>query len=113
MNVVEIDRVTKTYRGQPALQDVSLTIGAGEIFALLGPNGAGKTTLLRILTGILLPDSGSVRILGASGIDAVRSRVGYLPEERGLYKKQKIGEYLIYLAELKGLSKATAIKVIT
>ena len=108
MNVVEIAGVSKAYGGQAALSDVSLTIARGEIFALLGPNGAGKTTLLRVLTGILLPDSGTVRILGAGGMAAVRDQVGYLPEERGLYKKQKIGETLAYLAELKGLSRTDA-----
>jgi ABC-2 type transport system ATP-binding protein len=106
--VVEIENVSKSYAGHQALNSVSLTIGRGEIFALLGPNGAGKTSLLRILTGILLPDTGSVRILGASGMNAVRNQVGYLPEERGLYKKQKVREYLSYLAELKGWSRQEA-----
>ncbi len=109
--VVQIENVSKTYDTHTALNNVSLTIAPGEIFALLGPNGAGKTTLLRILTGILLPDTGLVRVLGAEGRDAaqqVRSRVGYLPEERGLYKKQKIGDTLQYLAELKGLSRIDA-----
>jgi ABC-2 type transport system ATP-binding protein len=106
--VVQIEGVSKSYQEQMALNDVSLSIGRGEIFALLGPNGAGKTTLLRILTGILLPDTGTVRIMGASGMNAVRDQVGYLPEERGLYKKQKIREYLAYLGELKGLSRQQA-----
>jgi ABC-2 type transport system ATP-binding protein len=108
MNVVEIENVTKTYQGQPALSDVSLTIGKGEIFALLGPNGAGKTTLLRVLTGILLPDTGTVRILGASRMSEVRDQVGYLPEERGLYRRQKVGDILTYLAELKGVPRGEA-----
>ena len=110
--VVQIQNVSKNYAapGQvahAALKNASLSIAPGEVFALLGPNGAGKTTLLRILTGILLPDSGNVRVLGAEGRAAaqqVRSRVGYLPEERGLYKKQKVGDILVYLGELKGLS---------
>ena len=114
--VVQIQNVSKNYAapGQvahAALKNASLSIAPGEVFALLGPNGAGKTTLLRILTGILLPDSGNVRVLGAEGRAAaqqVRSRVGYLPEERGLYKKQKIGDILVYLGELKGLSRAEA-----
>lgn len=108
VDVVEIDGVTKSYQGQPALRDISLAIRQGEIFALLGPNGAGKTTLLRILTGILLPDSGRVRVLGGEGMEAVRSQVGYLPEERGLYRKQRVREYLTYLAELKGLDRQAA-----
>lgn len=107
-NIVEIERVSKSYQGQLALDDVSLTIKQGEIFALLGPNGAGKTTLLRILTGIFLPDSGTVRILGADSMGAVRDKVGYLPEERGLYKKQKVSEILTYFAELKGCSRSEA-----
>lgn len=106
--VVEASGLTKSYNGQTALSDVSFSIARGEVFALLGPNGAGKTTLLRCLTGILQPDAGSVRILGAGGMEAVRNQVGYLPEERGLYKKQKVGEILQYLAELKGLSRADA-----
>ena len=109
--VVQMEHVSKNYQTHAALSDVSLTIEQGEIFALLGPNGAGKTTLLRILTGILLPDSGRVHVLGAEGRAAaqeVRSKVGYLPEERGLYKKQKIGDVLVYLAQLKGLSRTDA-----
>lgn len=108
VNVVEVENVSKAYNGQTALSNVSLTIGPGEVFALLGPNGAGKTTLLRILTGILLADSGIVRLLGATDRAIVRDRVGYLPEERGLYKRQKVGETLTYLAELKGLATRTA-----
>jgi ABC-2 type transport system ATP-binding protein len=109
LNVVEIENLTKTYEGFTALDNVSLTIGQGEIFALLGPNGAGKTTLLRVLTGILLPDAGRARLLGRDeGMAAVREKVGYLPEERGLYKKQKVGDILVYFAQLKGLSRADA-----
>jgi len=105
LNVVEIENLTKTYEGFTALDNVSLTIGQGEIFALLGPNGAGKTTLLRVLTGILLPDAGRARLLGSDeGMAAVREKVGYLPEERGLYKKQKVGDILVYFAQLKGMS---------
>jgi ABC-2 type transport system ATP-binding protein len=106
--VVRVEGVSKSYGGQRALDNVSLSIGKGEVFALLGPNGAGKTTLLRTMTGILLPDTGTVRILGAGGMEAVRNQVGYLPEERGLYRKQKIGDTLQYMAELKGLSRAEA-----
>jgi ABC-2 type transport system ATP-binding protein len=108
VNVVEVENVSKSYGGQPALSDVSLSIGPGEVFALLGPNGAGKTTLLRILTGILPPDSGTVRLLGASDRDAVRDHVGYLPEERGLYRRQTVGDTLAYLGELKGLAAKVA-----
>ncbi|MBC8101735.1 MAG: ATP-binding cassette domain-containing protein [Cytophagales bacterium] len=107
-SIVEIDHVFKMYGAQAALSDITLQIQSGEIFALLGPNGAGKTTLLRILTGILLPDSGTVRILGASSMGEVRHQVGYLPEERGLYRRQPIGDILAYLGELKGLSAKQA-----
>jgi len=106
LNVVEVSRLTKSYLGQTALSDATFDIRQGEVFALLGPNGAGKSTLLRILTGILTADSGTARIFGAEpGSESVRDRVGYLPEERGLYKKSPIGETIAYLAELKGVSR--------
>jgi ABC-2 type transport system ATP-binding protein len=103
-NIIDVERIVKQYGGQTVLNEISFHIGEGEIFALLGPNGAGKTTLLRILTGIILPDSGMVRVLGADSMSAVRHLVGYLPEERGLYRRQPIGEILAYFGELKGLS---------
>lgn len=106
--VVELDQIVKRFGDQTALDTISFRITEGQIFALLGPNGAGKTTLLRILTGILLPDSGSVRILGAESMSSVRHLVGYLPEERGLYRRQPVGEILAYFGELKGLSAADA-----
>ena len=106
--IVELDRIVKRFGDQAALDTISFRITEGQIFALLGPNGAGKTTLLRILTGILLPDSGSVRILGAESMSSVRHLVGYLPEERGLYRRQPVGEILAYFGELKGLSAADA-----
>ena len=106
--IVELDQIVKRFGDQTALDTISFRITEGQIFALLGPNGAGKTTLLRILTGILLPDSGSVRILGAESMSSVRHLVGYLPEERGLYRRQPVGEILAYFGELKGLSARDA-----
>jgi ABC-2 type transport system ATP-binding protein len=107
-SIIDVDQIVKQYGGQTALNKISFRIGEGEIFALLGPNGAGKTTLLRILTGIILPDSGTVRILGAESMNAVRHLVGYLPEERGLYRRQPVGEILAYIGELKGLTASDA-----
>src|SRR5579862_1930876 len=106
--VIEALHVGKTYASHRALDDITFTIARGECFALLGPNGAGKTTLLRILTDILKPDTGTVRILGSEDLLSVKDRVGYLPEERGLYKKQKIADILGYLGELKGMSARSA-----
>ena len=106
--VVDINGVNKTYSGHRALADVSFSIMRGECFALLGPNGAGKTTLLRMLTNILKPDTGTVSVFGEEDLSQIKDRVGYLPEERGLYKKEKIGETLTYFGQLKGLSAAQA-----
>lgn len=110
MNIVEIKNVTKCYSGHLALADISLNIKKGIVYGLLGPNGAGKTTLIRILNQITAPDSGEVwfngRPLNRNDIE----KVGYLPEERGLYKKMKIGDQALYLAQLKGLSKKEAIE---
>ena len=108
--MIEIQNVSKRYPNAKvmALDGVELTISSGEFFGLLGPNGAGKTTLIRIINRITAPDSGEITFDGhAFGPDDVRS-IGYLPEERGLYKKMKVGEQAIYLAQLKGLSYAEA-----
>ena len=111
-NLLEIKNIVKDYAKHRALNDVSINIPEGSIYGLLGPNGAGKTSLIRIINQITAPDSGSVffdgEILNPSHI----SQIGYLPEERGLYKKMKVGEQLLYLARLKGLSKNEAIEKI-
>ena len=100
--------IVKRYANHTALDDVSISVPRGKVFGLLGPNGAGKTTLIRIINRITAPDSGEISFDGhAFGPDDVRS-IGYLPEERGLYKKMKVGEQAIYLAQLKGLSYAEA-----
>ncbi len=106
--MIEIQHVSKHYRAHTALDDVSLTIERGRVFGLLGPNGAGKTTLIRMINNIIKPDSGTILFDGKplSASDVVR--IGYLPEERGLYRKMKVGEHAIYLARLKGLSSSEA-----
>ena len=101
MNFLETENVVKQYAGHLALNKVSIQVPQGTIFGLLGPNGAGKTTLIRIITA---PDSGIVRFNGHESSPEDIYQIGYLPEERGLYKKMKVGEQAIYLAQLKGLS---------
>jgi ABC-2 type transport system ATP-binding protein len=107
MRAVELDSVCKSYDGVVALDRLSLAIPQGRIYGLLGPNGAGKTSLLRIIVGILMPDQGSVYIFGERFERRHLKTIGYLPEERGLYRKAKIGELLLYLGELKGICRAT------
>ncbi|MBE8720486.1 ABC transporter ATP-binding protein [Sphingobacterium pedocola] len=106
--MLEIKNITKQYANHLALDDVSLFIPKGIIFGLLGPNGAGKTSLIRIINQITAPDSGQVYFNGKQLNSDHVGAIGYLPEERGLYKKMKIGEQMIYLAQLKGLSKVEA-----
>ena len=108
MTVIEGRNLVKQYEGVRALDDVSFEVREGEIFALVGPNGAGKTTLLRILTDILRPDSGSLRILGQESLRGVLREIGYLPEERGLYKSLTPLETVSYFAQLKGLPSREA-----
>jgi ABC-2 type transport system ATP-binding protein len=103
---LSLQHIVKQYGNYRASDDVSFEIPKGKIFGLLGPNGAGKTTLIRIITRILYPDSGTVLFNGEMLNDKHTERIGYMPEERGLYKKMKVGEHLIYLGRLKGLSLA-------
>lgn len=107
-NLLEVHNVTKNYSGHVALDDVSLNVPEGKIYGLLGPNGAGKTTLIRIINHITAPDSGTVIFDGHTLREADQHMIGYLPEERGLYKKMKVGEQAIFFARLKGLSRAEA-----
>ena len=109
-NILEIHNVVKNYANHRALDDVSLTVPSGVIYGLLGPNGAGKTSLIRIVNQITAPDSGSVLFDGKPLNEKNIYEIGYLPEERGLYKKMKVGEQLLYLARLKGLSKDAAME---
>jgi ABC-2 type transport system ATP-binding protein len=113
MNLLEIKNLKKYFATQKAVDDISFSIKKGSIFGLLGPNGAGKTTLIRMITGIFLPDSGEISFNGAPFKPLEdQCSIGYMPEERGLYKKMKIGEQLLYLIRLKGLSKSEAVKQI-
>ena len=107
-NILSIDSVSKHYGNFTALNNVSINIREGSIFGLLGPNGAGKTTLIRVINQITYPDSGKV-LFNNSPLELKHIRdIGYLPEERGLYPKMKIGEQAVYLAQLKGLDSSTA-----
>jgi ABC-2 type transport system ATP-binding protein len=107
--MLEVSHLKKYFATQKAVDDISFKVEKGTIFGLLGPNGAGKTTLIRMITGIFYPDEGNILLNGKTfDPENDASRIGYMPEERGLYKKMKIGEQAIYLARLKGLSKSEA-----
>lgn len=110
MDLFAANQITKQYAAHRALSDVSIRVPEGSIFGLLGPNGAGKTTLIRIINQIIAPDSGELLFLGRKLQAEDAEKIGYLPEERGLYKKMKVGEQALYLAQLKGLSKGEAEK---
>ena len=108
MAIIEIKNVTKTFGEKVALDNVSLDIPEGGIFGLLGPNGAGKTTLIRIINRITIPTSGEVFFQGRRITQSDVEKIGYMPEERGLYRKMKVGDQAMYLAQLKGMSTADA-----
>ena len=108
--MLRIENIVKQYADHRALDNVSLEVEKGCIFGLLGPNGAGKTSLIRIINQITAPDEGSIYINNERLNPSHITRIGYLPEERGLYKKMEIGEQMVYLAQLKGLSKKSAIE---
>lgn len=110
MNILNIEHVTKTYASHTALDDVSFEIPHGSVFGLLGPNGAGKTSLIRIINQITGPDKGHIYFDGQKLNPDHIGMMGYLPEERGLYKKMEVGEQAIYLARLKGMSRSDAVK---
>src|SRR5712675_3788273 len=108
--MLEVTHLKKYFATQKAVDDLSFTLKKGSIFGLLGPNGAGKTTLIRMITGIFYPDEGTIRLNGKKfNADEDAIHIGYMPEERGLYKKMKIGEQALYLARLKGLSSSDAL----
>ncbi|RZL30839.1 MAG: ATP-binding cassette domain-containing protein [Pedobacter sp.] len=109
-NILEVNKVVKQYGDYTALNEVSINVPKGSIYGLLGPNGAGKTSLIRIINQITLPDSGTVLLDGEKLQPKHIASIGYLPEERGLYKSMKVGEQCLYLAQMKGLSKAEAKK---
>lgn len=108
MHVLSLKKVVKAYHNHIAVNDVSFDVAAGSIFGLLGPNGAGKTSLIRIITTITAADSGTILLNGEPLNHLHPNEIGYMPEERGLYKKMKVGEQLLYLAQLKGLSEKEA-----
>lgn len=110
MAVIDVRNISKSFGDTQAVRDVSFQVPKGQIFGLLGPNGAGKTTAIRIINHILIADSGSVTVNGIEVSPETQNMIGYMPEERGLYKKMKVGEQLIYLAQLKGLSRAEAVE---
>ena len=107
-NLLEVHKVVKQYGDYVALNEVSLNVPKGSIYGLLGPNGAGKTSLIRIINQITLPDNGEVILDGEKLQPKHVQTIGYLPEERGLYTSMKVGEQCLYLAQMKGLSKAEA-----
>ncbi|MGL1888158.1 MAG: ABC transporter ATP-binding protein [Reichenbachiella sp.] len=109
MNILEIKGVSKSYAKHQALTDISFSIPENSVFGLLGPNGAGKTTLIRIITNIIMADQGQVLFKGEPLTPDMVRQIGYLPEERGLYKKMKVADQLLYLARLKGMSKSDAV----
>jgi ABC-2 type transport system ATP-binding protein len=110
MELFSAHEVSKSYAQHQALKEVSVSVKEGSIFGLLGPNGAGKTTLIRIITQITAPDSGFLHFQGRPMKSDDIFQIGYLPEERGLYKKMKVGEQALYLGQLKGLSRHDAMK---
>lgn len=112
MNILSLENVRKTYDKHVAVDGVSFNMPKGCVFGMLGPNGAGKTSLIRIITTITRADSGVVLYNGEKLNETHPSKIGYMPEERGLYKKMKVGDHLIYLARLKGLSKTDATREI-
>ena len=112
MNLLTVKNITKHYSGHTALSDVSLDVPQGSIYGLLGPNGAGKSTLIRVINRITMPDEGSVIFNSHPITDEDIYQIGYLPEERGLYKKMKVGEQALFFARLKGLSRKDALKAL-
>ena len=106
--VVRLDAVAKSFSGRPAVRSVSLEVAPGAIFGFLGPNGAGKTTSLRIALGIIEPDQGQALLFGAKPTPETLDRVGFLPEERGLYRKMRAEDVIVYFARLKGMKAAAA-----
>jgi ABC-2 type transport system ATP-binding protein len=107
-STLEVENISKTYASVQAVQDLSFTVAPGEIFGMLGPNGAGKTTSIRMILDIIKPDHGQITVLGGPMSDETKSRIGYLPEERGLYDDMTLLDTLLFLGQLKGLSRQTA-----
>jgi len=108
MPVVEVKHIVKSYADKVVVDDLSFSINQGEIFGLIGPNGAGKTTTIRMIMDIIKPDSGDVTILGKKLSESSKNKLGYMPEERGLYKKLRVIDSIVYLASLKGMDRHSA-----
>jgi ABC-2 type transport system ATP-binding protein len=108
MLAVEVNHIVKSFTDKLAVDDLSFSVAPGEMFGLIGPNGAGKTTTIRMMMDIIKPDSGTVTILGEKLNEATKNKLGYLPEERGLYKKLSVLDSIVYLASLKGMDKQSA-----
>src|SRR3954470_24499442 len=105
---ISLNGVTKTFGQTTAVSNLDLTVPSGALYGFIGPNGAGKTTSLRMIMSILFPDRGEIAILGRRSALEAKDRIGYLPEERGVYRKMKVGAFLTYMARLKGVSDAAA-----
>ena len=107
---LKVEKLRKTYsNGLLALDGISLEVQAGRFFGLLGPNGAGKTTTIRMIVNIIAPDAGTIELFGRPMGEGLMDRIGYLPEERGLYKKMRVGDQLRYFAQLKGMTARAVI----
>src|SRR5437868_14172502 len=107
-NAILLAGVTKTFGDTTAVHDLDLVVPTGALYGFIGPNGAGKTTSLRMIMSILFPDRGRVSVLGCQSAQEAKDRIGYLPEERGVYRKMKVGAFLIYIARLKGVNDSQA-----
>jgi ABC-2 type transport system ATP-binding protein len=110
MPTVKVNHVVKSYAGKLAVDDLSFSVDQNEVFGLIGPNGAGKTTTIRMMMDIIKPDTGEITIFGEQLTEASKDRLGYLPEERGLYKKLRVIDAIVYLASLKGMDQHAAEK---
>jgi len=108
MPAVEVNHIVKSYADKAVVNDLSFSVAQGEIFGLIGPNGAGKTTTIRVMMDIIKPDSGDMTILGEKLSEASKNKLGYMPEERGLYRKLSVIDSIIYLASLKGMDRHSA-----
>jgi ABC-2 type transport system ATP-binding protein len=108
MAIITANHLHKSYNGKPAVRDLSFSVAPGEMLGLIGPNGAGKSSTIKMLLDFMKPDSGEIEIFGQAMTEAAKNRIGYLPEEKGLYKKLRALDQIIYLASLKGMDKATA-----
>ena len=108
MEILKVNNIVKKFGEQIVSNDISFSVNQGKIFGLLGPNGAGKTTLIRQICNIFKPDSGEITLFNEKMSNKLQSRIGYLPEERGLYKKSKIIDQIVYFGELKGMNKRQA-----